>query len=85
MAEADDPRRDEIEAILAGLPDLRDVLEEAEPEELIDVFDAFDLAVTYDKPPQTLELSLLISTDQADAPDDATKSDRPRSGRTIRS
>jgi hypothetical protein len=26
------------------------VLEEAEPEELIDMFDAFDLAVTCDKP-----------------------------------
>ncbi len=59
----DEPRRAEIEGIISGLPDMREVMEEAEPEGLIELFGALDLEVTYDKPAQTLELSVLLTSD----------------------
>jgi hypothetical protein len=40
--EPDGPRRDEIEAILSSLPDLREVYDEAEAESMMEVFDAYD-------------------------------------------
>jgi len=69
--EPDGPRRDEIEAILASLPDLREVYDEAKPEGLMELFDAYDLAVTYDKMAQTLDLSVLLDSDSPGAPNDA--------------
>ena len=43
------PSADDIEALLDSVPDLRPVMEEAPPEELADLFAAFDLTATYDK------------------------------------
>lgn len=66
--EPDGPRRDEIEAILSSLPDLREVWDEAEPGSLMEVFDAYDLAVTYDKPAGTLDLSVVLDGDPPGTP-----------------
>lgn len=62
-ARPEEPRREEIEAMLANVPDLRDVLAAAEGEELIELLDAFDVTVSYDKAGQALELSALLSSD----------------------
>jgi site-specific DNA recombinase len=47
----------EVEAMLDAIPDLRSALAEADGEELVELFDAFDIAVSYDKPEATLEVS----------------------------
>ena len=43
--------------MLAGVPDLRQALKQARGGELIELLDAFDVAVSYDKPAHALELS----------------------------
>jgi hypothetical protein len=77
----DQPRREEIEAILADVPDLSDLLARAEGEDLVEPLDAFDIQVRYDKPERTLELSALLSADLFD-PKEATAR---TGGRRIRS
>lgn len=77
-ARPEEPRPEEIEAILAGVPDLREALAQAEDEELIELLDAFDLAVSYDKPTRTLELSAMLTSDFVSSPD----AKRPPDGRS---
>jgi site-specific DNA recombinase len=50
------PRRDEIESALEEVPDLREDLEAASPEQLTEVLAAFDMTVVYDKAARTLEI-----------------------------
>ncbi len=59
-----------IEAILASLPDPREAFDEAEPGRPMELFDAYDLAVTYDRPAQTLDLCVVLSSDSPSAPED---------------
>lgn len=68
-ARPEDPRPEEIEALLTGVPDLREALTQAEGEELIELFDAFDVGVSYDKPARALELSALLNSDFVSAPE----------------
>jgi hypothetical protein len=51
----DGTRPDEIQAMLNAIPDLRPTLRAATPDELAELFDAFDVTAIYDKPNQTLE------------------------------
>ena len=44
------PSPDEIEAMLRGVPDLTEALAAAESDELIELLDAFDVSISYDKP-----------------------------------
>jgi len=57
------PSPEEIEAMLAGVPDLREALVMAEGEELAELLDAFDVDVSYDKPERKLELSASVTSD----------------------
>jgi site-specific DNA recombinase len=57
------PSPQEIEAMLSGVPDLSEILAEAESEELIELLDAFDVEISYDKPSSKLELSAALSSD----------------------
>jgi hypothetical protein len=57
----DGTRPDEIEAMLNAIPDLRPTLRAATPDELADLFDAFDVTAIYDKPNQTLELRATVT------------------------
>ena len=50
-------------ALLASVPDLRPALARYGPVELADLFDAFDVAVTYDKPRNALELAATITAE----------------------
>ena len=63
------PQPQEIEALLASLPDLRPALARYGPAELADLFDAFDVTVTYDKPSHSLELAATITADLVPAPE----------------
>jgi site-specific DNA recombinase len=74
----EEPRPEEIEALLAEVPDLREALAQADGEELIELLDAFDVAVSYDKPSRTLELSALLANDFVSSPD----AKRPPGGRS---
>jgi len=53
-------RPDEIEAMLDAVPDLRDELRKATPEELADLLDAFDVTTTYDKAEHQLHLAATV-------------------------
>ncbi len=77
-SQREEPRREDIEAILTEVPDLRDVLAQAEGEELVELLDAFDVQVTYDKPNRTLEVSALLGSDFVSSPD----AKRPPGGRS---
>ena len=63
------PQPHEIEALLASIPDLRPALARYEPAELADLFDAFDVTVTYDKPSHSLELAATVTADLVPAPE----------------
>ena len=63
------PQPQEIEALLASIPDLRLALARYGPAELADLFDAFDVTVTYDKPSHSLELAATITADLVPAPE----------------
>ncbi len=54
-------RPEEMEAMLAAVPDLRSELERYEPPELAELLDAFDLTATYDKPNRRLELAATVT------------------------
>ena len=54
---------------MADIPDVREALAQADGEELIELLDAFDVAVSYDKPGSTLELSALLANDFVSSPD----------------
>ena len=77
-AQPEEPRPEEIEALLASIPDLREALTQADGEELIELLDAFDVAVSYDKPGRTLELSALLASDFISSPN----AKRPPGGRS---
>jgi hypothetical protein len=47
--------------MLEGIPDLRPVLATADPAELADICDAFQIEVVYDKANRTVELSATIT------------------------
>jgi site-specific DNA recombinase len=67
---------DEIVAMLDTVPDLRNALTTADDEELAEIFRAFDLTITYDKPGQRLHLAATIAPGLlADLPND---NDHPR-------
>ena len=72
------PKPEEIEAMLAGVPDLREALTEADGEELAELLDAFDVAVSYDKSAGKLELSAALTSDFIPAPEKK----RPPGGRS---
>jgi site-specific DNA recombinase len=63
------PQPHEIEALLASLADLRPALSHYGAAELADLFDAFDVTVTYDKPSHALELAATITSDLTPAPE----------------
>jgi hypothetical protein len=62
--------------MLAGVPDLREALAEAEGEELGELLDAFDVDVSYDKPGRKLELSASLTSDFIDGPETQRPPDR---------
>ena len=51
----------EIEAMLDAVPDLRPTLASADPAELADLFETFDVTVTYDKPNRRGQLAATIT------------------------
>ena len=73
------PQPQEIEALLASLPDLRPALARYGPAELADLFDAFDVTVTYDKPSHSLELAATITADLVPAASERLQPPRRRS------
>ncbi len=70
------PSPEQIEAMLADVPDLREALNKAEGEELVELLDAFDVDVSYDKPGRTLELSASLTSDFIDDPEVQRPPDR---------
>ena len=67
----------EFEAILNSIPaDMHERWERAEGEELIELLDLVDMTIIYDKPAQTLELSVLLNSDFANRPDAAATGER---------
>ncbi|MGH8938648.1 MAG: hypothetical protein ACRDV2_04780 [Actinomycetes bacterium] len=58
----DDPEHaiQDIEAMLDAVPDLRDDLREATPEELAELLEAFDVTATYDKQDHRLHLAATV-------------------------
>ena len=66
---ADKPQPHEIEALLASIPDLRPALAVYGPHDLADLFDAFNITVTYDKPAHTLELAATVTAELVPAPE----------------
>jgi hypothetical protein len=73
---------DEIVAMLDAVPDLRETLKTATPEQLMTIFRAFDVSITYDKPNQFLDLSAAIMPKLLPAP--ITDNDRPEEWSTSR-
>jgi site-specific DNA recombinase len=65
----DQPRPHEIEAMLTAVPDLRPALARYGANDLADLFDAFNVSVTYDKPTHTLELAATVTAELVPAPE----------------
>jgi site-specific DNA recombinase len=59
---------DEIVAMLDTVPDLRETLKTATPEQLTEIFRAFDVTITYDKANQFLDLGAAIMPELLPAP-----------------
>jgi hypothetical protein len=57
----DGARPDEIDAMLAAVPDFRPTLETASFEELADLLEAFDVTAVYDKAERTLVLGATVT------------------------
>jgi hypothetical protein len=53
-------RPDEVEAMLDAVPDLRDELRQATPDELAKLLEAFDVTATYDKADHQLHLAATV-------------------------
>jgi len=51
--------------MLDAIPDLRPTLRTAAPDELAELFAAFDVTAVYDKPNQTLELRVTVTPELA--------------------
>ncbi|RDI75451.1 hypothetical protein Gocc_1249 [Gaiella occulta] len=66
------PTAQEIEALLDSVPGLRAAMRQAPPDELSELFAAFDLTATYDKDQRALRLAATLS------PDLVPPSERPR-------
>jgi hypothetical protein len=62
--------------MLDAIPDLRPTLRAAAPDELADLFDAFDVTAIYDKPNQTLELRATVT------PELVPEDEKPRPSNT---
>lgn len=71
-------RPDEIEAMLDTVPDLRDELRKAAPEELADLLEAFDVTATYDKADHQLHLAATVT---AELVSESENPDRPKTER----
>ncbi len=71
-------RPEEIETMLAAVPDLRSKLERYEPAELAELLDAFDLTATYDKPNRRLKLAATVTPELITA----LEAKRPPEGRS---
>jgi site-specific DNA recombinase len=56
-------RPDEIVAMLDALPDMREALNEADEDELIELFDAFDVCATYTKSTGRLEIAASVTSE----------------------
>ncbi len=70
------PSPEQIEAMLAGVPDLRESLAKADGDELGELLDAFDVNVSYDKSRRKLELSASLTSDFIDDSDAQRPPDR---------
>jgi hypothetical protein len=66
---SDAPQPHEIEALLTSIPDLRPALARYGSAELADLFDAFDVTITYDKPSHALELAATVTDELVPAPE----------------
>lgn len=71
----------EVETALRSIPDLREVLATASPEELAEILDAFDLKASYDRRDHSLEITVTVvpelwSEDVPDAVRPATRAGR---------
>ena len=55
------PTAQQIEALLDSVPDLRPVMQQAPPDELSELFAAFDLSATYDKEQRALRLAATLT------------------------
>jgi hypothetical protein len=55
--------------MLTAVPDGRPALARYGPDDLADLFDAFNVTVTYDKPTHTLELAATVTADLVPAPE----------------
>jgi hypothetical protein len=74
---------DEIVAMLDTVPDLRPTLATATHEELVELFRAFDIEITYDKDRQVLNLAATITPELLPDFDPPTKTTAPRDGRRL--
>ena len=52
---------DEVGAMLDAVPDMRQALKDADPEELIEIFGAFDVTATFTKDTRRLELTATVA------------------------
>ncbi len=73
------PTPAEIEATLAAVPDLSGALADAGEEDLAELFDAFDVQVSYDKPARKLLLSAALAGPEFGS----TTEKRPPDGRSL--
>ncbi len=69
---------DEIAAMLDAVPDLRKTLDTASDQQLADIFAAFDVTISYDKPSQKLELGATIAPELLPQIDDDRSRERSR-------
>jgi len=72
---------DEIVAMLDAVPDLRPALKAASDEELVEIFRAFDLTITYDKAERRLHLAARSRPSCCPMP--LTTATAPRDGRRL--
>jgi hypothetical protein len=63
--------------MLAAVPDLRPTLKAAGPEELAELFAAFDVTAIYDKPNRTLELAATVTPELVPENENPRRSDAP--------
>jgi hypothetical protein len=71
---------DEIEAMLDAVPDLRPALATASPQELVNLFDAFDVTADYDKANQRLRLAATVMPELIPVEERKPRPPRERSG-----